>query len=74
MDNKLVKVLEKVNNNFSKRAYSSNGNKEEPFFHIYEESKFVEFYGEFKDKARSMKELEPLFNYMNEYGYNSNLD
>jgi len=32
-------------------------------------NKYVEFYGEYKEKARSIKELEPLINYLDKEGY-----
>jgi len=41
---------------------------------INETDKYAEFHGEYKEKARSIKELKPLLDYIWKNGYKTNLD
>lgn len=74
MDTQLEKILEEVNNNLLGRISSVQNNGGDHIFDIYEDCKYIDFIGPFRLKARSMKELEPLFQYMKKNGYKSNLD
>lgn len=38
-------------------------------FHTEWEKKYVRFYGEYREKARSMPELKPLIDYLDREGY-----
>jgi hypothetical protein len=41
---------------------------------IDEGEKHAEFYGKYREKAKSIKELNPILNYIHEKGYTTNLD
>jgi hypothetical protein len=43
------------------------------FVYIDETNKYAEFKGELKNTARSMKELQPLMDYLKSNGYRTNL-
>jgi hypothetical protein len=82
-DAELENILNQVNRNLSDKPWkhrmaeiiskSKNSSAVEvvSLGHFYTENgkKFVEFYGEYKEKARSMKELQPLINYLDREGY-----
>jgi hypothetical protein len=81
----LEKIMEEVSRNFSDKPHlhelskimEREGKKlsdtgEEVLicrFYTEGDKKYVQFYGEYKEKARSMKELEPLIKYLDGKGY-----
>ncbi len=79
LDNELEKIINEavneINRNLYEKPFRGEGNKKEPFIEIYDYGEgYIEFLGPFKHKARSMKELKPLFDYIREKKYRTNLD
>jgi len=75
-DEELEKVINEINNNLAGRFFRGGGPKEEHLFTMtsYEKGIYIEFIGAFKEKAKSMRELNPLFEYIQRKGYKTNLD
>lgn len=65
----MEKILKEIKENFSikKNNYKRGG------FDVDETKKHIRFYGGTKEEILAMEELQPLFNYMKEKGYTSNL-
>jgi hypothetical protein len=85
INSELEEIMGEVSKNFSDKPWNNQmleifekgggilSNKEEEnlicSFHTEWDKKYVRFYGEYKEKARSMKELEPLIKYLDKEGY-----
>ncbi len=80
MEKELEDVLNKLYNQSRMKELIAltNGNKgekkEELVVTIYDGVKCAEFHNGFIQKARSMRELKPLLDYLNNHGYKTNLD
>lgn len=70
----LTKIIEEVNANFSGKLLCGCSPGEEQLLEIYEDAKYIEFIGAFRYKAKSMKELKPLFDYIEKNNYKTNLE
>jgi hypothetical protein len=84
-DAELERIMNEVNSNFNDRPWRhkmaelishGGGTLNSPGeqinlgrFYIENGEKFVEFYGDFKERARSIRELQPLINYLDREGY-----
>lgn len=64
--NKLAEIFNKDNNAVKNPHTTTN---DICTFYTEWGKKYVEFYGEFKQKARSISELKPLIDYLDREGY-----
>lgn len=74
MDEELEKIINEINGNLSDRLFMKEKNEDELFVVFRDDIKYAEFQGEFGKKARSIKELKPLFDYLDKNGYTYHLN
>lgn len=74
MDKKLEDAINEVNRIISNKLFMYRGEDASLMVGIDETKKHAEFYGKYKEKGRSIKELKPILDYIHEKGYTTNLD
>ena len=73
-DEEFKRVIKEVNDNLENKLVCGRRLLDELFVILHDDIKYAEFQGEFGKGARSIKELKPLFDYLNKNGYKTNLD
>lgn len=74
MDKGLEDAINEVNRIISNKFFMYKGEDTSLMVEVDETKRHAEFYGKYKEKGPSIKELKPILDYIHEKGYTTNLD